>query len=91
MPRFPLADWRAEQYRLTVFPMPDAALRSPEWWAAIAEDQPDQATVNPKKGTGLITGAFGDGRLILKLEPDRIDWVLAPKEADFNELERRMV
>lgn len=86
MPRLPLADWRAESVRLTVFPMPDATARSPEWWEAVADDQPDETTMNPKKGSQLIHGAFDPGKLILRLEPDRIDWVLAPPERDTDEL-----
>lgn len=86
MPRFPLADWHAEQARLTVFPMPDATTRSAEWWQLVTETQPDETTMNPKKGSWLIQGAFDPGKLILRLEPDRIDWVLAPPERDSDEL-----
>ena len=86
MSRFPLADWQAEHARLTVFPMPDASTRSAEWWQAVTDGQPDETTTNPKKGSALIQGAFEPGRLILKLEPDRIDWVLAPPESDMDEL-----
>ncbi|MEK7992331.1 MAG: hypothetical protein AAB403_00860 [Planctomycetota bacterium] len=86
MPRFPLTDWQAEQARLTVFPMPDATTRSADWWQTVTDSQPDETTMNPKKGSGLIQGAFGPGKLILRLEPDRIDWVLAPPERDQDEL-----
>lgn len=86
MPRFPLAEWRAEHARLTVFPMPDASTRSPEWWQAVTDGQPDETTMNPKKGSALIQGAFDPGKLILKLEPDRIDWLLTPSERDMDEL-----
>ena len=79
MPRFPPADWLAEQARLTVFPMPDATTRSPEWWQQVTDTQPDETTMNPKKGSGLIQGAIDPGKLILRLERDRIDWVLAPE------------
>ena len=80
MPRFPPADWLAEQARLTVFPMPDATTRSPEWWQQVTDTQPDETTMNPKKGSGLIQGAIDPGKLILRLERDRIDWVLAPRD-----------
>lgn len=66
--------------------MPDASTRSTEWWQAVTDGQPDETTTNPKKGSALIQGAFDPGRLILKLEPDRIDWVLAPVELDMEEL-----
>lgn len=80
MPRFPPDDWKGEQARLTVFPMPDAMTRSAEWWQRVTEGQPDETTMNPKKGSGQIQGAFDPGKLILRLEPDRIDWVLAPSD-----------
>lgn len=86
MPRFPLADWQAEQARLTVFPMPDATTRSTEWWQIVTDRQPDETTMNPRKGFTLIQGAFDPGKLILRLESDRIDWVLVPPERDMDEL-----
>ena len=86
MPRLSLADWQAENARLTVFPMLDATTRSTEWWQTVTESQPDETRTNPKKGSALIQGALDPGRLILKLEPDRIDWVLSPAELDIEEL-----
>jgi hypothetical protein len=82
MPRFPLADWRAEQLRLTVFTMPTATNRRAEWWNAITGSEPDDTRSNPKKGSGVISGAFGPGKLVLKWEPDRVDLLLAPNEPD---------
>ncbi|MCL4500041.1 MAG: hypothetical protein M1335_07375 [Chloroflexi bacterium] len=52
----------------------------------MTDHQPDQATTNPKKGSGLIQGAFDPGNLILKLELDRIDWLLVPTEQAVEEL-----
>ena len=86
MPRLPLADWRTEQCRLTVFPMPDAGTRTSEWWEAVTDGKPDEATMSPKKGSGLIHGVLGPGKLILKLEPDRIDWLLTPQDPDLEAL-----
>src|SRR5436309_2365399 len=86
MPRFPPTDWQAEHVRLTIFPMPDATARSVEWWQTVTGLQPDETTINPKKGSALIQGVFDPGRLILRLEPDRIDWVFAPPEPEMDEL-----
>ena len=86
MPRFPLADWQAEHARLTVFPMPEATTRSAEWWQTVTDRQPDETTMNPKKGSAVIQGALDPGQLILRLEPDRIDWVLRPPERDIDDL-----
>src|SRR5437016_808109 len=80
MPRFPIAEWQVEQVRLTAFPIPGETTLSSEWWSAVTDLQPDEATTNPKKGSALIQGEFPPGMLILKLEPDRIDWLLTPSE-----------
>src|SRR5213594_4297678 len=85
MPRLQLAEWQAQQCRLTVFPIPDATARSPQWWEQVTNSEPDENVQNPKKGSGVITGSFGPGKLILKLEPVRIDWELIPPEPDLNE------
>ncbi|MCX6622640.1 MAG: hypothetical protein NTY38_16535 [Acidobacteria bacterium] len=42
--------------------------------------------MNPKKGTGVVQGAFATGKLILRLESDRIDWVLSPADMEAEEL-----
>lgn len=83
--KFPLAEWQAQQARLSVFPMPDATTRSTDWWLEVTGGQPDETKTNPKQGSGLVQGEFDPGMLILKLEPDRIDWVLAPQERDLDE------
>ena len=85
MQRFPLGDWQAEQLRLTVFAVPDATVPFSEWWEAVTEGEPDETTMNPKRRSGVIQGAFGPGKLILRLSPDRIDWVLAPPQPDMDE------
>jgi hypothetical protein len=86
MSRFLVSDWRAEQTRLTVFPTPEATTRSAEWWQRITEREPDETTTNPKKGSALVHGVIDPGRLILKMEAERIDWVLEPLEMDVDEL-----
>lgn len=78
MLRFPSSDWRPEQLRLTVFPMPGATARLLEWWESVTGSSPDETTSNPKKGSALVVGSFGSNKLVLRLEPDRIDWLFAP-------------
>lgn len=82
MPRFPLSDWLVEHFRLTAFPVPGAIGRSPEWWEAASSASPDEMTSNPKKGSSLVSGSFGPGKLVLRLEPDRVDWLLVPADSD---------
>jgi hypothetical protein len=86
MPPLPLPDWRAEQLRLTVFPVPGATTRSADWWEAVTGSPPDESTANPKKGSAIVSGSFGQGKLVLRLEPDRIDWLLVPADIDIEAL-----
>jgi hypothetical protein len=78
MARLPLTEWRAEQFRLSAFPALGAATRSADWWEAATGLQPEQNTANPRKGSAVISGPLGTAKLVLGLEPDRIDWLLVP-------------
>ena len=82
MPPLPLTDWRAEQIRLSIFPAPGATARLVEWWEAVADRVPDDRTENPKRGVAVVSGAFAPGKLVLSLEPERIDWLLVPPDSD---------
>lgn len=82
MPRFPPSDWLVEHFRLTAFSVPGAIAHSPEWWEAASGASPDETTSNPKKGSSVISGSFGPGKLVLRLEPDRVDWLLVPADSD---------
>lgn len=86
MAKFPVTEWQAEHVRLTIFPMPDVAIGSREWWQELAGGQPDKTIVNSKKGSTLIEGAFGPGKLALRIQPGRIDWMLIPPERELDEL-----
>lgn len=82
MPQYPLSDWRAEQFRLTVFPMPGATARASEWWEAVMASPPDETTSNPKKGTTKVVGILEPGQLVLQLQPARIDWLFVLGDLD---------
>lgn len=85
MPPYPFDEWNAEQLRLTVFPLSGTANLAPErWWEAIVGAPADESTANLKTGTKALASTFHTGKLILKLEPDRIDWLFAPKDPDPN-------
>ncbi|MCU1334529.1 MAG: hypothetical protein JWO19_110 [Bryobacterales bacterium] len=44
--------------------------------------EPDETTSNPKRASAFVKGAYGPGSLALRLEPDRIDWLLGVPEVD---------
>jgi hypothetical protein len=83
MPRLPLADWQAEQVRLTIFSMSDAQTSPQQWWGEIVNSEPDDVNMNPKKRSASVQGAYGSGMLMLRMEPGRIDWLFGPGQAEF--------
>jgi hypothetical protein len=85
MPRFPLADWQAEQARLTVFPTSEVQIEPQQWWEVIVQSEPDEVNLSPKKRSGSMQGAYGPGILVLRTEPGRIDWLFVPGQAEFEE------
>jgi hypothetical protein len=86
MPRFPPSDWLVNHFRLTAFPVPGAITRSPEWREAVSGASPDETTSNPKKGSSVVSGSFEPGKLVLRLEPDRVDWLLVLADSVAEEL-----
>lgn len=71
----PDLDWRAESLRLTAFP--SAALQSePNWWGDLFGDTADRRTSEPKQGRLEEEGAYLGGRLLLRVAPTRIDWLV---------------
>ena len=82
MARFGLNEWQAEQLRLTLFPVPGAVERQARWWDALTGAPPEEVNTNPRRGTGMVSGSFGPGKLVLGLENERIDWLLVPRDLD---------
>lgn len=75
MPILPLNEWTAEQLRLTAFSNAAAPESRVAWWRAAAGDEPEESTASPKKGAFQAAGDFGAGKLVLRMEPRRIDWL----------------
>jgi hypothetical protein len=83
MPRYPFSEWMAEQLRLTVFTVPGEVNVNPDmWWETAVGVAPNESTANLKMGMKTLAGTFHAGKLILKLEPGRIDWLLFPPDID---------
>lgn len=76
---FPLEEWQVEHLRMTAFPVPGQTVRNANWWADATGYPPDESTSNPKQLRAKVVGSFGPGNtLTLAMEPDRIDWLIAP-------------
>src|SRR4051812_23149378 len=68
--------WEAETLRLTCFQSPIAQIENePNWWTELVGESPEKRESQPKRGISQEEGEFENGRLILKVEPTRIDWV----------------
>lgn len=74
--------WQAESFRLTVFLSPSAQAIKPDWWKALTGEDPDRRTSEPKTGLQQEEGKFKDenieGKLVLTIQPTRVDWQLVP-------------
>ena len=73
---YPLDVWQVERLRVTAFPSPAAQVQEPTWWSDLVGEPPETHTVRPRQGGMQEEGAFATGRLILRIEPTRIDWLL---------------
>jgi hypothetical protein len=63
--------------------LPGAAIPNPEhWWEAIVAAPPEESTANLKMGLRTLAGTFHAGKLILKLELNRVDWLYVPQDLD---------
>jgi len=82
MSRLPLTDLRAEHYRLTLFPT-TAGVTPPNarvWWQTIVGVEPEEGTF--KGGSGAFSGPLGERKLVLRVEPARVDWILSPTDQE---------
>jgi hypothetical protein len=67
--------WYVQQLRLTAFPSPAAEIDHSNWFAAITGTDPETSAVNRKTGEHIDQGLYEDARLILNVQPSRIDWI----------------
>ncbi|MGE0363256.1 MAG: hypothetical protein AB7H93_13350 [Vicinamibacterales bacterium] len=82
MPRLQLSEWRAEQLRLSAFPVVGESQRSTDWWQRTVGTPPEETASSLKKGSSTLSSAFAGGKLTLQLEQERIDWRLTPPDLD---------
>lgn len=74
--RPPLSVWQVESLRMTVFPSPAAQIEpEPSWWTDLVGEPPETQVMQRKQGIRREEGPFASGRLILTIQPSRIDWL----------------
>ena len=81
-----LNNWYVDLLRFTGFTTPDFQIQDPSWWQYIVGEPSETRVFHPRKGQFQDKGIFGEGELILKIEPYRIDWIYRamPIEIDQN-------
>lgn len=78
------SNWQVESLRLTAFPSP-AAIVEPTWWKTLFKDEPEKRISKQKVGVLQEEGSFGEGRLVLQVQRNRIDWVSGVDPEKINE------
>jgi hypothetical protein len=83
-----LTVWQTETLRLTAFPSPSARIVNPTWWADIVGEPPESKISRPKEGIYQEEGPFAQGKLVVSVQPTRVDWlftsIIDPKREDMN-------
>jgi len=81
----PLMDWQTATLRLTSFPIPSVKLDEASWWSEVVQ-KPSEAKLQ-KLSLYRETSAFENGKLILEVQPGRIDWLYRGPEMNTENLE----
>lgn len=74
----PLESWQAVNFRVTAFPAERVKTDTLSWWSDLVGHQPETVTSRPKTGQRAEAGELQGRQLLLQVEPERIDWILAP-------------
>ncbi len=78
----PLSEWLVQQMRLTAFLGPQSEVDHSSWWLDVVGEPPDTRIDEPMTGKhterGLISAE--SQRLILEIQPGRLDWRLGVSE-----------
>lgn len=69
-----ISDWQAESLRVTAFPGPSAQVNDLNWWIEVIGEPPETRISKPRLGEYREEGYLEPGRLVLHLQPGRIDW-----------------
>ncbi len=76
----PLEAWQAAGLRVTLFCPPLPKIEQPTWWTDLVGYPPDQVISQPKAGQYQEEGIAEDRKLVLQVQPERVDWHFVPRE-----------
>jgi len=74
----PLESWLVANARVTAFPVEPVKIDTLSWWSDLVGHTPESVTSRPKTAQREEVGEVEGRQLTLKVEPERIDWVLTP-------------
>jgi len=75
-------DWLVEHVRITAFRYPGVVFDARAQWSAFSKNPVEEITEKPGVQVSRLEGSLGGGRLVLSVDPQRIDWNLIPQPAE---------
>lgn len=72
--------WQVESLRTTCFPNATAQFGVTDWWQEVVNEQPENRVLRLKEGFQQDEGHINGIKLVLGIQPVRIDWVAVPGE-----------
>ncbi|HUS59174.1 MAG TPA: hypothetical protein VM141_11020 [Planctomycetota bacterium] len=88
-----LSAWEAGSLRLTVFTSVPVEASKHAWWADLVGQLPEREVTHPRQASYAEEGPLTlsetvKGKLVLRVQPVRVDWMLVPMDGETEELER---
>lgn len=74
-----LSTWQAESLRVTCFPSSATEFNAASWWQNVIGEQPENTIVRARDGFRQDEGNFNDRKVVLGVQPIRIDWLMIAK------------
>lgn len=79
--RPPLEVWQVETLRMTGFPSPAAPIAASTWWKDLVGEEPETRVLQPRRGGHQEEGVLDNGKLVLVIQPARVDWLFTVADA----------
>lgn len=74
----PLNLWQVENLRLTAFLPVESNAEPSKWWMDLIGYPPESVLSRPKAGRHQEVGPFEGRKLLLQVQPERVDWLFVP-------------
>ena len=81
--------WQVETLRTTGFPSPAAPIAASTWWKDLVGEEPEKRVSQLRRGGHQDEGILDSGKLVLVIQPARIDWLFTV--ADAHQMEERSI